>query len=164
MTITPASFRNDLPAFSDVVAYPDSAIAYWAAFGAQFLSVDRWGPGSDVATSPPSTVFDFGLELWVAHNLVLEKMANDSAATGASPGLSQGPASSKSVAGVSISYDTQAGIETDAGHWNLTTYGTRFIRLLRQMGMGPVQITGTAPAYASSSGAWPGPTSGWGAV
>lgn len=163
MTITPASFRADLPEFADAVAYPDTAIVYWAALGTMLVSVDRWGPGAVVPTSPPSTLYDFGLELFVAHNLALEKPAVETAENGGAPGLSQGPISSKSVAGVSVSYDTSAGLEPDAGHWNLTIYGTRFIRMLRMCGAGPIQITGSAPAYAGAGGAWLGPLpwGGW---
>jgi Protein of unknown function (DUF4054) len=143
MTITAATFRTDFPEFADEIAYSDQAIAYWSAFQAQFMNTDRWGAGATTASAPPTTTYDFGLELAVAHYLVLQKQAADSAATGAAPGVSQGPVSSKSVAGVSVSYDTQAALEGGAGHWNLTNYGTRYARLALQIGAGPIQIGGS---------------------
>lgn len=156
MTVSVATFRADLPEFTSLSAYPDPGVTYWLTLAGLLLDPNRWGAGAAIAISPPSTVYDFGLEMFVAHNLVLERQAQKDAANGAVPGLNTGPVASKSVGSVSISYDASAGIELDAGHWNLTTYGTRFIKLARMMGAGGLQLFG-CPGPFGSGGAWPGP-------
>lgn len=129
MTVTTASFRADYPEFGDVTAYPDSGVTYWITIAGLLLNTCRWQNMLDVAT-----------ELFVAHNLVLERQAQKSAANGAVPGLSTGPVSSKTVGPVTQAYDTTAGINQDAGHWNLSTYGTRFYQLMQMFGAGPIQV------------------------
>lgn len=157
MTVTVATFRADLPEFASIAFYPNSAVTYWLAIGGLLLNTDRWGLGADVAVSPPTTAYDFGLEMFAAHNLVLERQAAQKASNGGLPGLNTGPVSAMSVGSVSISYDTAAGVEADAGHWNLTTYGTRFIKLARMFGAGGLQMAGTCFPPYGSAGAWPGP-------
>lgn len=156
MTVTTATFRADLPEFASVAFYPPAAVAYWLAIGVLLLNTDRWGVGADVAVSPPSSAYDFGLEMFTAHNLVLERQAQKAALNGGLPGLNTGAVASDSVGSVSRSYDTASGLEMDAGHWNLTTYGTRFIKLARMFGAGGLQLAG-CPAPYGSAGAWPGP-------
>lgn len=156
MTVTEATFRADLPEFADAAAYPPSAVAYWLGMAALMLNARRWGDGAVVAVSPPTTKYDFGTEMFVAHNLVLERQATVAASKGALPGLMTGPVNSKSVGPVSIGYDSQAGIEDGASHWNLTVYGVRFIRLARFVGAGPIQV-GVGMRPALSGPAWPGP-------
>ena len=56
--------------------------------------------------------------------------------------------SAKSVDKVSVSYDTQASVSPDAGHWNLTIYGQRMWTLIQMFGAGPVQFG------ASTVGPW----------
>lgn len=160
--ITPASFRADLTAFQDTTAFPDAMVAFWIAIAGLFLTSARWGAASTQATSPPTTILDFVTELFVAHNLALERQSDKAASTGGVPGVSRGPVASMSVGGVSIFYDTASGLDEDAGQWNLTVYGTRFIRIARMFGMGPVQIgIGLTPpgagGFVPGGGAWPGP-------
>jgi hypothetical protein len=130
VTVTPTSFRADFPEFSDTTAYPDSGVNFWITVAGKLLNPRRWQDMLDIAT-----------ELFVAHNLVLERQAQKSAATGAVPGLSTGPVSSKTVGPVTQAYDTTAGINQDAGHWNLTTFGTRFYQLMQMFGAGAIQVT-----------------------
>lgn len=157
MSVTIATFRADLPEFASLANYPNSAVTYWLAVGGILLNTDRWGVGATVAVSPPTTEYDIGLEMFTAHNLVLERQAQKAAATGALPGLNTGAVSADSVGSVSRSYDTAAALELDAGHWNLTTYGTRFIKLARMFGVGGLQMAGTIFPPYGSAGAWPGP-------
>lgn len=145
MPVTAASLRANFPAFADAAVYPDSAINYWLSLAGKLLNVDRWGD-----------LLDDGSQLFVAHNLVLEKQSAEAARDGNDPGEQTGPTASKAVGPVNVSYDTQAAIELNAGHWNMTTYGTRFIRLARMVGAGPVQL-GIGSAPAGSSGPWAGP-------
>jgi hypothetical protein len=164
VTISQATFVQDYPEFANETNYPPSAVAYWASLGTILLTTEVWGPGAITPSAPPTTIFDIALELFVAHNLVLEKQAQDAAANNAAPGVSQGPVASKGVGPVSVSYDTQAGLDPNAGHWNLTTYGTRLWDLMMKFGAGPVQITGApgpcGPGYGSP---WYGPVidQGW---
>lgn len=155
--ITPDSFRVDLPEFASTTAYPDVVVAYFLALANLLLNVAVWGVSPAAATNPPVALIDFGLELFVAHNLVYEKQSMDAATRGATPGLTTGPISSKSVDKVSISYDTAGGLQLDAGHWNDTTYGKRFINLARMLGSAPIQVGIGAEPGGFNGPAWSGP-------
>lgn len=148
MTVTVQSFREHYPEFTDQAMYPDATVAYWLSLAGMLLNATRW-----------ANVIDVGYELFTAHNIVLEAIAAKEAANGAPPGGQVGPANNKSVDKVSIGFDVASGVELDAGHWNLTTYGTRFIKLARMFGAGPIQVGAGVPG-AYDSGAWPGPI--WG--
>ena len=145
MTVTHDSFRQAFPEFTDPANYPDGLIDFWLGLATKMLNAPRW-----------VDFLDEGLMLFTAHNIVLEKQARDASRTGAAPGTNAGVVASKSVGPVSISYDTGAGIVQDAGHWNLTTYGTRFMWMVNMVGMGPVQISGCGGS-GLSIGAWAGP-------
>lgn len=158
--ITAASFRADLPEFTDTTKYPDSMINYWIAIAVMMLPTQTWGLGNPTAVSPPVTIYDFGCEQFVAHNLVLEAQAVAASQNGGVPGQGgNGIVSSESVGSVSRSYDAQAGLNLDGADWNLTLYGVRFLRIARMRGKGPVQIgppQGLA-GYGVSVGGWFGP-------
>lgn len=145
MTISVAQFRADYPEFVSTTQYPNSSANYWLTVAYQMLNTSRWGKQLDLAA-----------ELFVAHNLVLEARALASAQSGGLPGEQVGPVNSKSVDKVSMGYDTGVGTQTDAGHWNMTIYGTRLIRLIRMFGAGPLQI-GIGYAPVGSGSAWAGP-------
>lgn len=144
--ITPAQFRTDFPEFASTTKYPNSGVTFWLNLAYALLNADRWGQQIDV-----------GAELFVAHNLVIEAKAQAEASAGGIPGGQVGPINSKSVDKVSVGYDTGAGIQPDAGHWNLSVYGTRFIRLLRMFGAGPLFV-GVGYVPGLSGQAWPGPS------
>ena len=145
MTITPQQLRVDFPEFGSSVTYPNSALTFWLGIAYQMLNADRWGKQ-----------LDLGAELFCAHQLTLEARAQLEASNGGIPGQTVGVVNSKSVDKVSIGYDTSAGIEPDAGHWNLSIYGTRFIRLNKMMGAGPLFV-GVGAIPVGSGMAWPGP-------
>jgi hypothetical protein len=128
-----------------------------------------WGAPSIVATSPPTTIADFATEMWVAHQIVLEKQAFDAASRGGDPGTKIGVIASKSVDGVSVSFDISSVTELNGGYYNQTMYGMRFWRLAKIRGSGPIQIgIGHAPAFlffnswglTGSYNAWAGPYPG----
>lgn len=130
-----------------------------------------WGAASVTPNSPPTTKADFAIELYVAHNLVLEKQAVDAAKAGGDPGTKVGVITSKSVGGVSVSYDVSSMTGEDgAGFWAQTTYGLRFWRLAKSVSAGPIQIgVGRPPAaflffnnwgLTGSYNAWAGPYPG----
>ena len=158
--ITPASFRIDLPEFADTQKYPNSMISYWIAIAVMMLPTSSWGMGSQSPANPPTTIYDFGCEQFVAHNLVLEAQAMAASTNGGVPGSGgNGIVTSESVGSVSRSYDASAGLNLDGADWNLTLYGVRFLRIARMRGRGPVQIgppQGLA-GYGVSVGGWYGP-------
>lgn len=137
MAVTPSSFRQQFTAFASSSVYPDGMINAWLAIGVQFVNADRWGE-----------LTDFGVSLWLAHNLVIQKRMNDQAAAGMTPGSNPGIVVSKTVDGASISYDVSAVTEQGAGHWNSTSFGTQFYRYMRMFGAGGIQIG--APGFGTS--------------
>lgn len=146
MPVTADSFREVFAEFCDDAVYTDEAIDFWLVTVRGQMNAGRWGAQQD-----------FGAMLFVAHRLVLSARAQAAAAFGLPPGGPTGPVTSKSVDGVSVSFDVSSTAEEDGGHWNLTTYGQQYLRLARQMGTGPVQVnTGTDSNY-SVYGAWTGP-------
>ncbi len=128
MTVTISSFRNDFPEFVSSAAYPDSGITYWLNLGVQLFSPAVW-----------STLVDTATELFIAHNLVLEQQAANSANNGGVPGINSGPLNSKSVDKVSAGYDSGASTLEGFGNFNLTTYGTRLAWLVNMAGIGGIQ-------------------------
>lgn len=148
MTVTATQFRLDFPEFADKAAFPDSAYNFWYGVAQNFVGAAVW-----------RNIQNVGLELYVAHQLTLEARAKGDAANGLPPGGQVGPLNSQSVDKASAGFDTQAGIEPEAGHWNLTIYGTRFIRLVKMVGMGCVQLGAGCGAIdpLSSGNAWTGP-------
>lgn len=118
-------------------------VAMWLSAALLTINVARWGE-----------LADLGVGLQTAHNLVLEAASNVSASRGRAGGP-VGIQTSKSAGGVSVSYDTSSSTEQGAGHWNQTTYGTRYYRMAKMMGAGGVQLG--ADASIDSVSAWSGP-------
>ncbi|WP_250481894.1 DUF4054 domain-containing protein [Caballeronia sp. NCTM5] len=121
-------FRSDFPEFSDTTRYPDSLVTLWLTVGSSLVNECRWGELTNI-----------GIELVTAHHLAIAARDQQAAAGGGIPGQASGPMSSKAVDKVSVSYDTGAASLSDAGFWNLTSYGTRYLGLARLMGAGGMQ-------------------------
>jgi hypothetical protein len=85
-------------------------------------------------------LYNQGLELFTAHNIVLAAGNKASAAQGSIPGQANGVLTSKKVGSVGVTYDNTSAMELDAGHWNQTTYGRQYIRLARLLGQGCYQL------------------------
>lgn len=149
ITITIAQFRVDFPEFVSTTKYPDAQLTFWLTLGSLLINADRWGE-----------VVNFGVELYMAHNLVLGAMAQKQGIRGI-PGAASGMLNSKSVDKVSAGYDTASVAEEFGGNWNLTTYGQRLYRLMQQFGAGPIQI-GAGPGCAPIYGSFAGPGGYWG--
>jgi hypothetical protein len=148
--IVAADFRTNFPAYANVTRFPDESITFWLTLAYALFPADRWGD-----------ILDFGVQLYAAHNLALEAMAEKQGANGGIPGAATGMLNSKSVDKVSAGYDTASVAEEFAGNYNLTTYGMRLWRLIQQFGAGPIQV-GAGPGCAPASQiAWYGPY--WGA-
>lgn len=123
------AFRAAFPEFSSTTNYPDSMITFWSTIGEAMILECRW-----------DTMKPFGVQLFTAHNLVLARANVEASNAGGLPGQTSGPTNSKTVGSASISYDTQGALETNAGHWNMTSYGKQFIHLARMFGAGAYQI------------------------
>lgn len=149
MAANVVTFRESFPEFSDALVYPPAEVNFWLTLGTKLLSVERWG-----------NVFDFGQMLFVAHNLSLQFSAKQNARAGQQPGQVIGAITSASVDKVSYSRDASAAMDPSNGHWNLSTYGIRYIQLVRMMGAGPVYVGAPTANDGASAFAWPGPMPG----
>lgn len=124
-----ADFRAEFPEFASVTDYPDAMITFWSTLAEKMVVLAVWGE-----------LYATGVKLYTAHELVLARRNAQAGVAGGTPGIFTGAASSKSVGGASISYDTTSATEKDAGWWNLTTYGRQFWRLAQMLGMGCIQL------------------------
>lgn len=124
-----AAFRSEFPEFADVSVYPDPQLDFWAALAEQMVVQNVW-----------NDCYTLGVKLYVAHEITLAFQNKKASDSGGPSGGSGGPAQSKTVGAVSVSYDTNVTSEKDAGWWNLTTYGKQFIRLARIFGAGCIQL------------------------
>jgi hypothetical protein len=122
-------FRTSFPEFSDTVAYPDSQIEFWAGLASQQVRPNIWGG-----------CWFRGVSLYVAHEITISALNVKSAQAGGAPGTSGGIANTKTVGSATIGYDTTSTAEKDAGHWNMTSYGKQFIRLVRIFGAAAIQL------------------------
>lgn len=136
--------RTDLitafPEFGDTTRYPASQVDYWLGIADAQVSKDRFGTSRDLAVM-----------LFVAHNIVLSARSVVTAATGGAVGAPLAVASSKSVGGASISYDTSLTAIPGAGVWNATSYGQRYYQMLRAFGSGPLY---RVPARSRTVSPW----------
>ena len=121
--------RSNFPEFTDDEVYTDPMVTFWSGVAIKQLKVDRWGD-----------LYDHGIYLCTAHYLTLAVTDQRAVAAGGTGGGTSGVIINESAGSVSVGYDVQSSIETDAGHWNLTSYGRQFIRLARMCGMGGMQL------------------------
>lgn len=130
--VTPQQFLEDFPEFGYKQGqYPVGRIQFWLNLAYLRLPACVW-----------NELLNAGVELYVAHNLVLEKQASDAGKKGGSPGQATGPINSKSVDKVSVGYDTASASIDGAGNYNLTTFGTRFYELVMIVGTTAITING----------------------
>lgn len=144
------ALRDSFPAYADPLVYQPEQIGFWFDLASQMMNAARWG-----------TLYDFGARLFVAHNLALDGGIDGAGSSGQGPGAVTGAVTSASVDKVSYSRDPGAAMDPKNGHWNLTTYGLRYVRLARLVGMGPVQAgapygPATPGIGPGGNGAWPG--------
>ncbi|OKP02606.1 DUF4054 domain-containing protein [Xenorhabdus eapokensis] len=122
-------FRTDFPQFADTVKFPDAQIQFRLHLADKQLDENRFGD-----------MFGYVVELMVAHYLALWAADSRSIAAGGTGGANSGVVSSKSVDKISVSYDTGATLNPDAGFWNNTRYGAEFYELLMMFGAGGIQL------------------------
>ena len=133
LPLTDPQFRATFgAAFADMGKYTVPQVTMYLTLAAAMLDPNLW-----------ADQLNYGIAMFTAHNLVLDGQAFNAAANGQLPGLTPGPIASKSLGPASVSYDTSSGIELDAGHFNLTVFGRRFIHTARLVGMGGAQLGGS---------------------
>jgi hypothetical protein len=108
-------------------------------------------------SAAPNSIYDIAMELFIAHNVVLEARAQQEANVGGVPGTTTGPVSGKTVDKVSLQYDTASGLNPKDTHWNLTIYGTRLAWLMNMYGMGPMYVAPGCGPGRYNGPAWQGP-------
>lgn len=155
-TIAPiaAEFLADFPEFGPAQVggpsiFTPSAIDYWLIVAGYTISNStRWG-----------NLYYVAFELFVAHNLALEAWASQGTPQNQQlvPGIAKGPIAGKSAGDVSITYNNAAVMDPAAQHWNFTVYGIRMWKLIRLIGMGPLQVGPVGCAPSPSGPAWAGP-------
>jgi hypothetical protein len=148
---TSATFRAAFPEFKDEAAYPDGQVNMWLDVAKSSLNPSRWG-----------NMLAVGYGLYVAHNIVQSKQAQDTVDLGGTPGDARGPITSETPGAVSISYDASAITLEGGGNYNATSYGQRFLYLARIRGTGGLQSGTPGPARELGGGlgaanAWYGP-------
>lgn len=141
---TIAGFRAAFPEFSNVANFADPEVQFWLDLSGKLIDQNRWG-----------SAFDFGQQLFMAHNLSIGFTNQIAVSSGQQPGQVSGAITSASVDKVSYSRDAGSAMEPKNGHWNLTNYGLRFVQLMRMMGAGPIHVGGGETV--SVSAAWSGP-------
>ena len=167
MPVAYEDFTADYPEFADQTRFPESAVNYWIGIAYVLLTLPLYGtsfwdttPGPYI---PPGqtlgrSIQDYGVELFTAHNLALEVQAQDASTLNATPGTVGGSITGRTVNGLTIVYDTAGSLEKDGGHYNLTTYGRRFLRMVKTVGALPIQVgIGCNPSGTSNGPGWAGP-------
>lgn len=127
--IDESSFRLNMPMFSSVADYPSFQFNFYLKLGLKLLNERRW-----------DDLLDEGLTFFIAHYLTLYKRSMASMTVGGDAGKVVGNETSKSVDSVSKSMDVSGILNTDAGHWNQTTFGLQFYQLMMMVGAGGIQL------------------------
>jgi hypothetical protein len=145
MTISPAQFVTNFPAFQNPTAYPIAQIQFWLTQA--YSQLNAFSLGEQL---------DYAAQLFTAHKLVLAFNASQVTAGGGGGGQSAGMVASKSVGGASISYDTGSTAIPGAGEYNATTWGQMLWPILRGALAGPIYVPASFDATAQRGfGAFP---------
>ncbi|WP_425917570.1 DUF4054 domain-containing protein [Acinetobacter sp. TSRC1-2] len=124
-----STFRQTMPAFASVDDYPSAQFNFYLKLGVKLLPESRW-----------DDLLDDGLTFFIAHYLVLYARDMAFVDIGGIGGKVIGNETSKSVDSVSKSMDVSAILNTEAGHWNQTTFGIQFYQLMQMIGAGGIQL------------------------
>ncbi len=131
--ITQTEFLETYPQFTDSI--PQTVLTMYLDLANKSIQEARWREYRTLA-----------LGLFVAHfcTLWLEGSApqDATAAQIAAAGATKGLVGSKSVSGVSVSYDNGSVVSEFAGYgsWKLTKYGLQLLSLLRIVGKGAIAV------------------------
>ncbi|RZG63911.1 DUF4054 domain-containing protein [Acinetobacter bouvetii] len=122
-------FRESMPMFSSESDYPAFQFNFYLKLGLRLLNDRRW-----------CDLRDEGLTFFIAHYLTLYRRSMLASSIGGDAGKITGNETSKSVDSVSKSMDVSGILNTDAGHWNQTTFGLQFYQLAMMIGAGGIQL------------------------
>ena len=122
-----ADYSLFVTVFPEFSSASTPAISFWLAQAPLQLNSRMFGANFDLASM-----------LFVAHNLALGLQEEKTASKGGTPGDALGPVSSKSVGGVSISYDAAGIAIPGAGAWNATSYGQRLYKMMQAAACGGI--------------------------
>lgn len=147
--ITIEQFRQAMPGFSDSAVFDDPSLQLWLDAADKLHHEERWG---DLLT--------LGKQLFVAHYITVDALMAKEAGMGGIGGLRSGAITSEGGDSVNVSFDVSGTTEVDAGHWNQTVWGKRYIRLARLVGAGPVHVGAGSGGDNVSASAWAGPLIG----
>ena len=126
--MTIAEFRQRYPSFTSAL-YPDSAVQIRLALADKFFSETLWND---------PLIRNHAMGLYTAH--YLEFQGSKASGGSGTNGAVMGVVSSKSVDGVSVSYDTGSSAWAGAGFWNATPYGRELWDLMGIYGAGARQL------------------------
>ncbi|ASN14916.1 DUF4054 domain-containing protein [Pantoea ananatis] len=127
---TVEQFRVAFPQFADPARFPDIPITFRLNLADIMLSEKTTG----------KEMFPYLVGLFVAHYMTLWLADSKAELMGGAGGSTNGVQASKSVDKVSVSYDTGATLNPDAGFWNNTRYGAEFWQLIIMFGAGGRQL------------------------
>lgn len=130
--MTAAVFITMFPEFSGT---DQGRITFWLSVAVQLINPARWG-----------TLTNQGIALLTAHYLTIDAQNQ----TPATQGTVNGPITSKSVDGVSVSKDVALVTIEKAGQFNATSYGVQYYQLARMMGAGAIQAIGEGFSFPDS--------------
>lgn len=116
MIITIEEFLQAVPEFNNLDTYPQSRINFWLEYASLLVNEQRW-----------QSLTKFGIIFLAAHQLYIANLE----------GQIKGPITSKSVDGVSASYDTNF-LTANWGLFATSTYGIQFQQLAHMVGAGPI--------------------------
>lgn len=137
--ITPAviaSFRVTMPAFADLVKWPDAIVEQALCEADAETGSSRWGVFEDECRNTKRR----GLFYYGAHWLATTYLTQDASdASNISPSARLNVAA-KSVGDESVTYRVGGIQETEEDWLSLTNYGVQFLRLRRRVGMGAIAL------------------------
>ncbi len=124
-------FRTSFPEFADPQSYPKEMLTMYATIGEIRLQKSRF-----------CKLWTYGVQLFVAHNVVLARQNQAAAATGGVPGQQGGIPNSATVGSLTVSYDATTTNDPAPGaqSYNLTSYGKLLWDLIMMVGSGPIQL------------------------
>ena len=130
---TVSDFRTAMPAFTAAII-SDASLQGFITLANNIVNYGRWG-----------NLWYEGMRLVIAHYATLalqEPQAGATIGQIVNAGKVQGSATSKSVGGVSVSYDNTSAISDLGGWgtWKLTIYGAQFAQMAKMIGKGGMYI------------------------
>jgi len=132
-----AQFRLDFPEFADEDVYTDSMCGFWAGVGEQINSPEVFGGA-----------YNQLIELFTAHNLVLQARAIKVSSVGGVPGREGGAITEKTAGSVTQQYDGASAGTPGQGNFNETVYGRQYLYLRKMFWHGAIAVGNGCQSYS----------------